>query len=128
MRDGEHAISGTSGAGEYLVSADSAPYDMRLAFPDRITEVEGGSAVRRPGQFPDIVTSLHLPYPKSLAEAFSLGEVGHEGGDGVPECLALDRSQDFPVPPEQRLPLERRHVTGCRSCLRRGKPGTRHRW
>ncbi|MGO9195480.1 MAG: hypothetical protein ACLP8X_44505 [Streptosporangiaceae bacterium] len=31
-----------------------------LAFPDLVTEVEGGSAVRCPGQFPDIVTSLHL--------------------------------------------------------------------
>ena len=73
---------------------------MRLAFPDLVTEVEGGSAVRCPGQFPDIVTSLHLLYPKSLAEAFSLSKVGHEGGDGVPECLALGRSQGFPVPPE----------------------------
>jgi hypothetical protein len=36
----------------------------------------------------------------TLAESFSLGEVGYEGGDGVPECLALGRSQGFPVPPE----------------------------
>jgi hypothetical protein len=54
-QDGEDAISANSGTGEYLVSSDSAPYDMRLAFPDLVTEVEGGSAVRRPGQFPDIV-------------------------------------------------------------------------
>jgi len=40
---------------------------MRLAFPDLVTEVEGGSAVRCPGQFPDIVTSLHLLYPKSAS-------------------------------------------------------------
>ena len=38
-RDGEHAISGNSGAVEYLVSADPAPYDIRLAFPDLVTEV-----------------------------------------------------------------------------------------
>jgi hypothetical protein len=43
---------------EYLVVPIRAPCDMRLAFPDSGPEVEGGASIRRPGQLPDIVTSL----------------------------------------------------------------------
>ncbi len=44
---------------EYLVGSDPAPDDMRRAGDDLIAVGEGGAAVRRESDLPDVLAALH---------------------------------------------------------------------
>jgi hypothetical protein len=78
--------AGHSGLPEYIVAADAAPDDVRIALANLLAELEGGSIVGTPGHLPDARVSrdpLHAqarPEPPLLEVLYKLRQHRTEPG------------------------------------------------
>src|ERR1039458_2212893 len=102
---------------EDVVGADAPPAHMRMTLLDGGAVLEGGPAVRGPGEFPHVLVSGHLLDAQALAESPGIPEVGYEQDHRPQERSLLAGRQRVKVSQEARQPFEggQRQVRSSRS-------------